>query len=137
MYPDFWVYLRSQWLIKVPLWVVGYGDLSYAGQNTNATFENYHIYLKSVLKEERFCLAGRRLDWCIRKLSLVSRHYRYQHFRMIYWFIDNSKKQAVAVGAIIKARENLDSDVSLPEYDGDRVQRLDPFCTQNIIPLQT
>ena len=118
LYPDFWEYMRSQWLNKVHMWVVGFRDLSYAGQDTNSAIERYHGYLKSVLKAERCRLAGRRVDWEIHMLMAVLRHYWYQHFRKMYGFIDNSKMQAVAVGSIIKARTIPDGDVRLPEYDG-------------------
>jgi hypothetical protein len=120
MYPQFWEYMRTQWLNKVHMWVVGYRNLCYAGQDTNAAIESYHGYLKSVLKSERTRLAGRRVDWCIYRLITVLRHYWFRHFRKMYGFIDNKKNQDIAVAAIIKARSIPDADVTLPEYDGGR-----------------
>ena len=40
------------------MWVVGYRNLPYAGQDTNAAIEGYHGFLKSVLKAERSCMVA-------------------------------------------------------------------------------
>jgi len=49
---EFWEYVRQQWLPKVHMWMVGFKNHPYAGQDTNAVVENYHRYMKSVLKVE-------------------------------------------------------------------------------------
>jgi hypothetical protein len=51
------------------MWVVGYRNLPYAGQDTNAAIEGYHGFLKSMLKSERSRMVGRRVDWTITALT--------------------------------------------------------------------
>ena len=44
------------------MWIVGFRNLLYAGQDTNATIESYHSYMKFVLKAERSRMTGHRVD---------------------------------------------------------------------------
>lgn len=46
------------------MWVVGYRNLPYVGQDMNANIERYHEFLESILKSERSCMVGRRVS-CI------------------------------------------------------------------------
>ncbi len=63
----FWLYVKSKWLPKIGMWVVGYHNLPHARQDINATIENYHLNLKSTFRSsKRF--HGRRLDWAIHAL---------------------------------------------------------------------
>ncbi len=39
----FWLYVKSKWLPKTTMWVVGNHNLPYIRQDTNATIENYHM----------------------------------------------------------------------------------------------
>ena len=110
---EFWDYMTSQWGKKVHMWVVGYRNLPYAGQDTNAAIEGYHGFLKSVLKAERSCMVGRRVDWTITSLSEdVHDHFWYKGLRKDKGFIENKKMQDVAVSALMKAWEIPDSDVA-------------------------
>ena len=101
------------------MWVVGFRNLPYAGQDTNAAIENYHGYMKSVLKAERSRMTGRRVDWCIYALTGdVLHHYRYSALRKRHGFVDNKKKQDIVVASLLKARDIPDSDVTLPDVSG-------------------
>jgi len=42
----FWLYVKSKWLPKTKMWVVGYHNLPRVEQDTNASIENYHVNLK-------------------------------------------------------------------------------------------
>ena len=59
---DFWQYVKEQWLFKAHMWVVGYRELPYAGQDTNATIKGYHATLKVTLKVGKCRILGRRVD---------------------------------------------------------------------------
>ena len=50
---ELWEYMRMQWLDKVHMWVVGYRNLKYCGQDTNAAIEGYHGFTKSILRSEK------------------------------------------------------------------------------------
>ena len=50
-------------------WMVGYWNLPYVGQDTNAAIEGYHGYSKSMLKLENSRMVGRRVDWTITALT--------------------------------------------------------------------
>ena len=57
--------MKSHFISKVHMWVVGFRNLSYAGQDTNGAIESYHSYMKSILKAEMSQMVGRQVDWCI------------------------------------------------------------------------
>jgi hypothetical protein len=50
------------------MWVVGFRNLPYVGQNTNVVIENYCGTLKAQLKLGKSRLVGCRVDWCIHEL---------------------------------------------------------------------
>ena len=117
---EFWDYMTSQWGKKIHMWVVGYRNLPYAGQDTNAAIEGYHGFLKSVLKAERSRMVGRRVDWTITSLTEdVHDHFWYKGLRKEKGFIENKKMQDVVVSALMKAREIPDSDVALNQLPGN------------------
>jgi len=43
------MYVRSKWLLKNAMRVVGNFNLAYARQDTNVAIENYHANLKATL----------------------------------------------------------------------------------------
>lgn len=117
---EFWEYMKFQWLDKVHMWVVGFRNLKYCGQDTNAAIEGYHGFAKSILKSERSRMTGRRVDWCITALTEdVVDHYWYKALRKEKGFVDNKKGQDIVVSSILRARKIPDEDVTLPEMDGD------------------
>jgi hypothetical protein len=112
--------MKTQWLDKVHMWVVGFRNLDYCGQDTNAAIEGYHGFAKSILKSERSRMTGRRVDWCISALTEdVLDHYWYKDLRKQMGFVDNKKMQDSIVNSILKARSIPDDDVTLPSKDGD------------------
>jgi hypothetical protein len=50
------------------MWVVGFSNLPYVGQNTNVVIENYHGALKAQLKSRKSRLVSCCVDWCIHEL---------------------------------------------------------------------
>ncbi len=58
----FWLYVKFEWLPKIGMWVVGYRNLPYLGQDKNATIENYHANLKANLCSCKGRFHGRQLD---------------------------------------------------------------------------
>jgi hypothetical protein len=44
------------------MWVIGFRNVPYAGQDTNAAVESYHANMKSILSEVRQKLVGRWMD---------------------------------------------------------------------------
>jgi hypothetical protein len=121
-YPNekpFWDYMDTQWGNKVHMWVVGYRNMKYAGQDTNAAIEGYHSLLKAILKSERSRMAGRRVDWCVWGLhEEVEPHYWYTSLRKEGGFVDNKKKQDTVVSALLRARSIPETDVTLPTFAG-------------------
>ena len=65
---DFWRYVEEQWLFRTHMWVMGYKELPYAEQDTNAAIEEYHSILKATLKLGKYRMLGRRVDWLIHEL---------------------------------------------------------------------
>ena len=113
----FWDYMDTQWGNKVHMWVVGYRKMKYAGQDTNAAIEGYHSLLKAILRSERSRMAGRRVDWCVWALhEEVEPHYWYTSLRKEGGFVDNKKKQDIAVSAVLRARSIPETDVTLPTF---------------------
>ena len=96
------------------MWIVGFRNLPYVGQDTNAAIESYHGYMKSILKAERSRMVGRRVDWCIHALTRdVVTHYSYYVLQKIHGFVDNKKERGIVVSALIQARDIPDTDVTL------------------------
>ena len=50
------------------MWKVGYRELLYVGQDTNAAIERYHATLKATLKSGKCQMLGRRVDWLVYEL---------------------------------------------------------------------
>jgi hypothetical protein len=50
--------MEENWLHKTHMWVVGFQNLPYIGQDTNATIESYHGTLKAQLKSRKSRLVG-------------------------------------------------------------------------------
>ncbi len=48
-----WIYILSKWVSKTHMWLVGYYNLPYVGQNTNLVIESYHSNLKATLGIKR------------------------------------------------------------------------------------
>ena len=116
---EYWRYVEEQWLYRAHMWVVGYRELPYAGQDTNAAIEGYHSTLKSTLKSCKFRMVGRRVDWLIHKLTgEVLTHFWYQCLRKRFGFVINKRHEYIVVGALLKARNILDRNVTLPMQDG-------------------
>jgi hypothetical protein len=111
----FWKYVEENWWHKTHMWVVGFWNLPYVGQDTNATIESYHGTLKSWKSR----LVGRCVDWCIHELVRnVLIQYWYQSLCKNFGFVNNKRQQLFMVGALLGAWLILDTNVTLPSYDG-------------------
>jgi hypothetical protein len=74
----FWLYVKFEWLPKTGMWVVGYCNLPYVGQDTNVAIKNYHANLKATLHSSKGRSHGRWVDWAIHALvGDVMLHYWY------------------------------------------------------------
>ena len=112
--------MKEYWVEKTHMWVVGFRNLHYYGQDTNAAIEGYHGFAKSILKSKRSKMTGRRVDRCITALTEdVLDHYWYKDLRKEKGFVDNKKMQDKVVDSILKARLIPDTDVTLPLKEGD------------------
>ena len=84
------------------MWVIGFRNLSYVGQDTNVANESYHNYMKSVLNAERSRMVGSRVDWCINSLiDDVVTHYWYSALQKMHNFVLNKKERGLAVNALL------------------------------------
>ena len=116
---EFWQYVEEQWLYRAHMWVVGYRELPYASQDTNAAIEGYHSTLKSMLKLCKSRMVGRRVDWLIHELiGEVLTHFWYQCLRKRFGFVINRRHEYIVVGVLLKARNIPDIHVTLPMHDG-------------------
>ncbi len=97
--------------------MVGFRNLPYVGQDNNVAIENYHGTLKAQLKLGKSRLVGLCVDWCIHELvkDVLS---QYQSLRKNFGFVNNKRQQLFMVGALLGARLILDTNVTLPSYDG-------------------
>jgi hypothetical protein len=50
------------------MWVVGYRNLPYVGQDTNVAIENYHANLKATLRSSKGRFHSKWVDWAIHAL---------------------------------------------------------------------
>ena len=64
-----WDYMQKQWQSKAHMWVVGYQNLPYVGQDTNATSEGYPRFLESMLRSDRNRMVRRRVGWTVTALT--------------------------------------------------------------------
>lgn len=101
------------------MWVVDCCNLSYAGQDINTAIKGHYGNVKCVLKAKRCRLAGRRVDWIVKMMVKIAT--RHLDFCKMYGFVDNQKKHDFLVSYIIKARDILDADVTLPQFEGGLV----------------
>jgi hypothetical protein len=101
------------------MWVVGFQNLPYVRQNTNVAIESYHGTLKAQLKSRKSRLVGSRVDQCIHELvRVVFNQYWYQSLQKNFGFVTNKRQQLFVVGALLGARLILNTNVTLPSYDG-------------------
>jgi hypothetical protein len=108
-------YMEENWQHKTHMWMVGVQNPPYVGQGTNAIIESYHGTLK--LGKNR--LVGCHVDWCIHELvGDVLTQYWYQSLHKNFGFMNNKRQQLFVVGALLGARLILDTNVTLPSYDG-------------------
>jgi hypothetical protein len=74
------------------MWVVGFQNLPYGRQDTNATIESYHGTLKAQLKLGKSRLIGCRVDWCVHELvGDVFTQYWYQSLHKNFGFVNNKR----------------------------------------------
>ena len=112
---DFWRYVEEQWLFWAHMWVVGYRELLYAGQDTNVAIEGYHSTLKATLKSRKCRMVGHRVNWLIHELTgEVLIHFWYQCLRKRFGFVINKRHEYIVVGTLLKARNILDNHVTVP-----------------------
>jgi hypothetical protein len=64
----FWMYVKSKWLSKTEMWVVGNWNLPYVGQDTNVAIENYRANLKTTLRSSKGRFHRRHVDWVMHAL---------------------------------------------------------------------
>ncbi len=55
----FWMYVKSKWLPKIAMWVIGNCNLPYVRQHTKLVIENYHANLKATLRSSKGRFHGR------------------------------------------------------------------------------
>jgi hypothetical protein len=115
----FWKHMEKNWRYKTHMWVVGFQNLPYVGQDTYAAIESCHGTLKAQLKLGKSRLVGRHVDWCIHELvKYVLTQYWYQNLCKNFGFMNNKHQQLFVVGALLGAQLILDTNVTLPSYDG-------------------
>jgi hypothetical protein len=97
--------------------VVGFQNLPYVGQDTNATIEKLPWDIEGLIEVGESRLIGHCVDWCIHELVKdVLTHYWYQNLRKIFRFMNNKHQQVFVVGALLGAWLILDTNVTLPSY---------------------
>jgi hypothetical protein len=57
------MYVKSKWLLKTEMWVVGNRNLPYVGQDTNVAIKNYHANLKTTFHSSKGRFHERHVDW--------------------------------------------------------------------------
>jgi hypothetical protein len=65
---SFWNYIKSEWLQKTQMWMVGNHNLPSIVHDTNVAIENYHANLKATLFSFKCRFHGRCVDWAIHEL---------------------------------------------------------------------
>jgi hypothetical protein len=100
----FWKYMEKNWWHKTHMWVVGFWNLPYVGQDTNATIKSYHGTLKAKLKSGKNRLVGFCVDWCIHELVRnVLTQYWYQNLHKNFEFMNNKHQQLFVVWTLLGA----------------------------------
>ena len=116
---EFWQYVEEQWLFKAHMWVVGYRELPYTGQDTNAAIEGYQSTLKATLKAAKCRMLGRRVDRLVHELTgEVLTHFWYQNLRKHFGFVINKRQEQIVIQTLLKARNIPDSNVALRIEEG-------------------
>jgi hypothetical protein len=101
------------------MWVVGFQNLPYVKQDTNVAIESYHGTLKAQLKSRKSRLVGSRVDWCVHEfVRVVLTQYWYQSLQKNFGLVNNKRQQLFVVRALLGARLILNTNVTLPSYDG-------------------
>ena len=119
---EFLDYVKSHSISKVHMWILGYQNLPYAKEDTNAMIESYHNYVKSILKAERSQMMGQRVDWCNQILTDdVLMHYLYLAVKKKHGFVVNRNEHNFTMSALILAQDIPDSDVTLSTNDGGHI----------------
>ena len=109
---DFIHYFEETWSGKTAMWVTGNRNFPHCGQDTNAAIESYHANLKSILRESRQKLNGRRMDWLVFHLiGDILTHYWYGVQCKLYGFVKNRKLEGIVAGAVLRTREIPDNYV--------------------------
>jgi hypothetical protein len=122
------------------MWVVGFQNLPYVGQDTNVAIKSYHGTLNAQLKLGKSRLVGRRVDWCIHELVRdFFTQYWYQNLCKNFGFMNNKHQQLFVVGALLGAWLIFDTNVTLPSYDGgpthiSHVIKKNPFAIHHPQP---
>ena len=101
------------------MWVVGDKKIPHAGQDTTAAIELFHSNMKSVLRQLKRKLIGRRMDWLIYELTgNVIEKYDYTDWSKQNGFVKNKKLRQIMVNSIIQANSIPNDNVVLPLYIG-------------------
>jgi hypothetical protein len=78
--------VKSKWLSKTGMWVVGNRNFPYARQDINAAIKNYHANLKAILCSSKRRFHKRWVDWTIHATILLVMSYyttNKMHYRKI------------------------------------------------------
>jgi len=109
-------YIEENWWHKIYMWV---WNLPYIGQNTNATTESYHGTLKAMLQSKENILVSHHVDWCIHELiGDVLTQYWCQSLHKNFGIVNNKCQQLFVVGALLETWLILDTNLTLPFYEG-------------------
>ena len=116
---EYWKYFDKEWMPKIHMWVVGDRKIPHAGQDTTAAIESFHSNMKSVLRQSKRKLIGRRMDWLIYELiGNVTEKYDYTDWSKQNGFVKNKKLRQIMVNSIIQANSIPNENVVLPLYIG-------------------
>ncbi len=97
----FQIYILSKWVSKIHMWLVGYQNLPYVGQNTNVMIESQHSNLKATLKASKGRAHGCHIYCTIHKLTS-----------------DVLSLLLAPIDVVLKARQILDTCVMLSTQEG-------------------
>jgi len=72
------MYVKSKWLSKNEMWVVGNWNLPYARHDTNVAIENYHANFKTTFHSSKRRFHKKSIDWGIHAIvGNILLHYWY------------------------------------------------------------
>ena len=90
----YWKYFDREWMPKTHMWVVGDRKIPHAGQDTTAAIESFHSNMKTVLRQSKKKLIGRRMDWLVYELTgNVIEKYDYSHWCKQNSFVKNKNQR--------------------------------------------